>query len=344
MKIEVVGSEHGLIRRYARLARDSKKMAQTRMDSNAKLIQRLDSSYAGSTGLHLSRDLEHIYAEVMRNEYPDNNALAMFPIDRSVPPGAKTHTVRRIDQQGQAQVHRGKADDISTVSVSMDEETFPVLYYTIGVEWDHFEELASGFANSSLLDESLTAARDIMLEFWNDKTWNGDESNGLYGVLNYPYINKYVMGGAVFEHGGDAADMLSALQRLVDYPGELNKGKGIIRPNTVVMSVRMKQIIEGTYFSGVEGPTVLSRLESSKNVRVEAAWELQGTGPGGTDQVLAFKAGDRRSIANVAPIGFTQLPMQEQGFQYLIPCFMAHGGVIMRKPLMNVIGYATVAE
>lgn len=354
MNIDVVGSSHANrshYQRFAKMARNPKALAKYRQDSNARRfdsklenLKRTDSAYAQSSGLHLSRELEHVYSEVMRNDYPDNNALALFPIDRSVPPGAKNHTVKRIDVQGRAKVHRGKGDDIPTVSVGADEETFPVLYYTIGVMWDHFEEMASDFASSNLLDESLTGARDIMLEFWNEKTWFGDEENGLYGVLTYPFLNKYVMGGVVFQHGGDADAMLSALQRLVDFPGELNKGKSILRPNTVLVSVRMKQIIEGTYFAGVEGPTVLSRLESSKGVKVVAAWELQGTGPGGTDQVLCYKAGDKRSIANVAPVGFTQLPTQEQGFDYLIPCFMAHGGIIMRKPLMNVLGFATVQD
>jgi hypothetical protein len=349
MPVQVIRNDKQM-ERAARLARNPAALQKFRESENGRAfdkrldsLKRQDSAYAQSSGLTLARELEHIYSEVMRNDYPDNNALALFPIDRSVPAGAKTHTVKRVDVQGRAKVHRGKGDDLPTVSLNADEESFPVLYYTIAVEWDHFDEMAAGFAGANLLDESLTGARDIMLEFWNEKTWNGDEENGLYGVLNYPYINKYVMGGVVFEHGGDATAMLSALQRLVDYPGELNKGKGILRPNQVVVSVRLKQIIEGTFFAGTEGPTVLSRFEASKGVKVVAAWEMQGTGPGGTDQILVYKAGDTRSIANVTPMGFTQLPTQgADGFDYRIPCFMAHGGIIMRKALMNVIGYASV--
>lgn len=353
MDINVVGSNHTLhskIHRFARMGRNLKSLAAyresenaARFDSRLADLKRADSAYAQSSGLHLARELEHIYTEVMRNDYPDNNALSLFPIDRSVPAGARSHTVQRLDVTGKAQVHRGRGDNIPAVSVAKDEESFPVLYYTIGVEWDHFEEMASDFASSNLLDESLTGARDIMLEFWNQKTWFGDEENGLYGVLNYPYINKYVM-SATFAHGGSAEDMLAALQRLVDFPGQLNRGKQILQPNTVLMSIRAKQIIEGTYFSGVQGETVLSRLEASKGVKVVAAWELQGTGPGGSDQFLVYKAGDKRSVANVSPLGFTQLPTREQGFDYQIPCFMAHGGVIMRKALMNVLGYATVSD
>lgn len=350
MNIKIVGprndSVYSAYKRFARKGRNPKNLSNIRQTRNARKLdgrvqdgRRNDSSYAASSGLHLARELEHIYSEVMRNEYPDNNALSLFPMDRSVPPGAKNHTVKRIDIQGRPQVHRGRGGDIPTLNVSADEETFNVLYYTIGVDWDHFEELASDFANSNLLDEKLTGARDVMLEFWNEKTWYGNEELDQYGVLSYPYINKKVMSGVVFQTGGDAEAMLSALQALVDFPGILNKGKAVLRPNTMVMSVRMKHAIENTYFSGVN-ETVLQRLESTKGVRVVDAWEMQGTGPGGTDQVLCYKAGDKRSIANVAPMGFTQLPVQEDGFEYMIPCFMAHGGIIMRKPLMNIIGYA----
>lgn len=352
MSINIVGSQAGsrsFYHRFARMARNPSALKAFREDSNDKALEqslaplrRSDSQYAQSSGLHLSRELEHIYSEVMRDDYPENNALALFPMDRTVPAGARTHTVRRLNVQGQAKVHRGRGDSIPTVSMSADEETFPVLYYTIGVEWDHFEEMASGFANTNLLKESLMVARDTMLEFWNQKTWFGDEDHNLPGVLNNTYVNKKIISGVNFVHGGDADAMLTALQHLVDRPGELNKGSSILRPNTMIVSVRMKQILENTYFSGVSGETVLSRLESSKGITVVSAWEMQESGPGGTDQIFVYKKGDKNSVANVSPIGFTQLPVQQQGFEKSIPCFMAHGGVIMRKALMNIIGYATV--
>lgn len=319
----------------------AKGLKRDRVQANER-IRRQDSTFAGSNGLHLSRDLEYIYGETIKDDYPDNRALELFPIDQSVPPGAKTHTVRRLTGQGRMEIHRGRADDLPTVSLSQVEETFPVHYYVTSVVYDHFEQLASGYANSNMIAESMAEARNISLEFLNELTWDGSDVNDIYGVLNYPFLNKFVS-SAVFRYGGDAKAMLTALQRIVDFPKQLAKGKAVLRPNTMVVSNVILDIITGTYFEGTN-ETVLQRLEASKGIKVEEASELAGKGPGGTDAILVYKKGDKQSVANVVPMPFSTMPLQQQGFEYIIPCFMSHGGVIMRKPLMNVLAYVTVED
>lgn len=359
--------EYSRINRYARLG--ARGLASVRKKRNADslgktldlvkrddehsynaVVRDLQSRYdrkdsariSHSPGFAFARDLEHVYGEVLRDDYPDNNALTLFPIDRSVAPGKRTHTVRRLQESGRAEVHRGKAQDIPAVTLASVEETFNVLHYITGVEWDYFEKLSAQSAGFNLLGEHMTTARDVLLEFANTKTWYGDPINDLYGVLNYPYLNKMVMSG-VFRLGGDAPAMLQSFLKLINEPGQITKGIASLKINKVLVSIRMMDILEGTYFEGVQAESVLDRIKR-KGIDVEAVWEMQEAGPGGTDAVFAFRSGDKRSVANVIPMGFTSLPAQNDGFDYKIPCFMSHGGIIMRKPLMNILGYATVED
>jgi hypothetical protein len=72
--------------------------------------------------------------------------------------------------------------------------------------------------------------------------------------------------------------------------------------------------------------------------------ELDGIGGDNVDGMFAFSMGDKSSCVNVIPIQFTQLPMQTRDFEYQIPTFMTHGGVVMRKPLGNIVAFAPVSE
>ena len=60
-------------------------------------------------GFHFARELEHKYAEVLMEPRPLQNALRLFPIDTSVPPGAKFHTIHRIFGDGEVKVYRGSS-------------------------------------------------------------------------------------------------------------------------------------------------------------------------------------------------------------------------------------------
>lgn len=316
---------------------DARQVRQMRDHMNRR---HFDSMGPGQ-GLHLARQLEHIYDEVLREEFPPTNAMSMIPVDGSVPVGAKTHTVRRISQQGEAAVHRGNAREIPRVSVSQEEESFPVHHYVIGIGFDIFELAASDFANSKLRQELQDASQVIMQEFLNEKTWFGDEDHNIYGVLNYPWTPKRVLPLAATE-GADTDAMLAQINAAAGSAHE--ESKTVYSPNAVSVSPRMYRYMSTTRISNSVSDTTVLEFFKKANPRiqtVEEAWELQGRGPGGSD-IMFFHRRDRRSIANVIPQGFTMLPVQQVGIEYLIPCYMSHGGVIQRDVLNNLVCYIEV--
>lgn len=295
---------------------------------------------AGSNGFHLARQLEYIYAEVLREEFPPQSALEAFPLDNSVPAGATSHTVRRISQQGEAKVHRGNSSDVPRVGVTQEEESFPVRHYVVGIGLDIFELEASNFANSNLRQELQDAAQVTMMEFLNHKTWFGDEENGIHGVLNYPWIPKRVIN----QQFGPSADPMKVLAALNEAANQAHEdSKTVYSPNAVIMSPRLLRYLRTTRVDSSDSEKILDDFLSAnpKIQTAEEAWELQGAGPGGTDIMLFYRR-DRRSIANVIPKTFTMLPVQAQGFEMVVPCYMSHGGVVQRDVLNNVVCYVDV--
>jgi hypothetical protein len=308
---------------------------RARFDSIHREIR--GDAFDPSAALHMARDLEHVYTDVLREQFPAQNAFTLFPLDNSVPVGARTHTVRRLFQDGEAKVYRAGLE-IPRVGLSQQEEQFPVRHYVNSFAIDLFERLSSQFANFAEAAEKLRVARDVMMEFANIKTWYGDDLNGIYGVLNYPWLPKLVV-ATPFVSASAADDILAELNSIVNFPEE--QSKATFAPNTVVTSPRVRNFLSNTRIAGAVDNTLMKfwlETNSQGITSIEAARELQGVGPGGTDGFLAYRR-DRLGIVNVIPQAFTTLPVQSQGFEDMTFAYMSHGGVIMRDVGNNVLAW-----
>lgn len=335
--------------------RDIKKATKWRMDQNRQRIGEvlrdraamgalnMDSGQIQRQAFHFARELEHVYQEVLREQYAPNNALSLFAQDTSVPAGAKTHTVRRIMHEADVRYYDGNASDRGSAGASKVEKEFPIHPIVTSIKWDYFEQLATGFANSNLRTELEFAARQGMADFLNDKTWNGDEDRGVRGVLNYDWLPRSIS-GVDFVDGTDADTILSELHRLARF--SYIKSKQVFRPNRMITSPRLMDYLASRKRSATTDQTILEAFLQDRrqlqDMTVVEAHELEGAGPNGQDAILFDRAGDRMSVANVIPQGFSMLPVQRTGFSLEIPCYMLHGGVIMRYPLNNHLAYVPV--
>lgn len=312
--------------------------------ANPEFRRRLDAQFRQNPGLHSARQLEQVLTEVERTDYPANNFLELIPMSGEVSPGAESFTIQRIDQSGKPRVHRGKGTDVPAVSLRMAEANYKVKAYVLGVDWDHFEAMSSDFANSNLLAESLLAARDSHLAFLNDQTVYGDKDNDIYGVSSNPFVNKMVI-GTIFSEGTSGDLMLSALNKIANFPNRISKGTR--RPSRLVVSDRIDDIISSTPRGAGTDLSVKEVFLRNNPYIKDIIGVHEFTGEGGADNIdiiFAYTAGDKYSARNVVPVQFTQLPMQQANFDYSIPTFLTHGGVVMSKPLSNVVAYVTVSE
>lgn len=325
-----------MVRQNADLAdRVKRRMDARRADAKAR-GQRTDA-FDATAGLFLARELEYRYAELLREPHPRPDAFELFPIDTSVPVGARTHTVVRAYDSGEVKVVR-TGEDIPTVSQSRQEEQFPVRHYATSIAIDIFELASADFANWPIYAEKLRVARDKILEFGNRATWYGLESHGLYGITNYPWLAKAV---SAVDFGSASADaQLTELRRLGNW-SKLNS-QAVFAPNACVMSPRMREHFAGTRLTSVNDTTILEfflRHHATIDT-VEESPFLQGVGPGSTDGILFYRR-DRLGISNVVVQPFTTLPIERQGFDQRTIAYMSHGGVVMRDVGNNLLAWVT---
>ncbi len=311
------------------------KAARQRLDVHYRAKQGDD--FNAQSGLATARELEHIYSEVLREEFPEMTGLTLFPVDPSVPAGARKHTVRRIYGSGSAAVYRAGMDNIPMAGIGKEEETFNIRHYVNGFVLDIFSAASANLVSIALASELLREARDAMMRFANDATWYGLPEHGIYGVLDYPWLAKYIESQA-FNDSQGTLDQLKALHRIANYANDTQRG--VARPNAMAVATRVYNHISSTQLSVDNSKTILQAfLENNPFIKtVVQVDELSGVGPGGYDGILVYR-NDRLGITNVIPTGFTPIPVQRQGFETLQLAYMTHGGVIMRQVMNNLLAW-----
>jgi len=319
---------------------DPKRRRKWRQQVNAKRLDsiandtRLDSVQAPS-GMHLSRDLEYLYDEVLEEEFPAPEGFEFFPLDPSVPEGANTHTVRRVRKAGNARVYRGNSRRTGSVSLSQDEKPYQIRHYVTEIELDFFEEKASNFSNSSIRTRLEDAAKEALLELADDAIWYGLPEDGIPGVLQYLFMPKRYP-ATKFDGTANPSDVLSALHDIANTPA--NFSKSLFKPDTMLVSDRLRRYLVTEGMGDSSGDSIAERfLRHQEEIDgIQGTYELQNVDGDGRDGILCYK-NTRRAVSNVVPTMPTMLPVERNGFEVTIPVYMTHGGIIQRKPLNNVL-------
>lgn len=353
------------VKQFDSYATTPKREQEARMRANKAVIEQTlnDPQFrfqAESQGINLDavasggavafmRELEHVYTEILRETYEPLNAKALIPIDTQVPLGKKTHTVRRIDHQGSMDWYRRNSIDEGNVSFSTDEKSYPVNVAVTKIEMNFFDQLAMGQVRSTNLEGELrNAANRVADEFYNEKTWFGDDSVGHLGVWNYPFVPKLISGVTFGPGGGTPIQQLNELIRL----SRINKDptKGVFYPTECAMPIRYMDYFQSTYIDTAGSKaTILEEFRKLSNIRqVHEVHETSGAGPdngaGANYDILFFFRRDKRAIASSVLKTLTFMPLQREGFDMYIPAYMVLGGVIMRDPLHNLVAYTNYSE
>jgi len=298
-------------------------------------------TFAAGSGYHFPRELEHSLNEVLREKYVPMNSFRLFGADTSTPVGAQSIQAGRLHEFGEAGFHR-RGQPLSMVGNNRQEQIWPVRYAVAAFGYDLFQRLASDFAGSNMVSENMRTCREILARFINWTNWFGNDDVGMYGVLNYPYMPRFISAVA-FNDNSSPIDILNALLDGASF-AETNS-QGTFKPTDCVMSPRIRKYVFNRDKNSVSasdksiGQVFVERQEEI-NV-VESAGELQGTGPGGTDGILFYR-NDRNGIERVQVGGvFNALPPQEVGMETVVPCWTGTGGIRQRDPGNNTLMWVT---
>jgi len=304
---------------------------------------RHDALPAGASAL--PRDLEFIRArELEQIRRPLNSDL--FPVDRSVPIGAREHTYRRRVGRGEAVVTRGDTENYGHARTGRVEQKFPVIYLVSSVRQTYFETLSSDYAGIQQYAADLRMAYRVVDERKNGILWNGHAPTGVYGALNFPGLMKKVMS---VTFGGASTSNFDTLARAVhervDTPADLS-GEAM-QPNTLVVSPKIYRHMAHTKDTDGSGVTLLQFILAGQDAtngirRVVKAAELAGIGPNGEDGMFAF-ADDLDALSNIEVMPTMTMPVyQASALSYLTLVVAAIGGVTMPNAGNNILGLANV--
>lgn len=321
-------------------------MNKARLDAAGFGVGRGDSDDDVADSYHLARELEHVYDEIIQEQFAPAGAFEKFPLDQRVPPGATSHTVQRVGFTGEPRVYRSTdaaEPDRGRANVRKDEDSFPVRYYVQDIPLDFFDELHSDFAQSRLREELIEAAEITMERFATEKVWQGDDRHGIKGILNYPWLQKRALTEPFTENGSNDTikDQVLRTEQFI-----IENSETRARPDRAVTSPRLANFLKrqdaSPNYRGSLADEILDRLDLIDEWETDP--DLENFGGDDVDGIL-FYTDNRRAIANVVPEPFSMLPVRERGsFDLVIPTYMSHGGIVMRDPWANALALAQVTD
>lgn len=307
------------------------KLAQMVVADSARLDRAGWRADAGETRLFATM-LKHIVARAVPTLYIPNKARMQFPVDNSIPAGARSVAFHRVfdhDDDDLGQISK-RADDILEVSLGAEEILVKMTSYARAFSWalDELEEAAFGLVNLQM--EGLSALNRAAERVFELIALQGDAAAGTYGMYNDAAITPtavvtgtwsaatadqiYVDARTLIEAVWTASGKNYRPTRLV-VPSESWTYMGEVRANT---DRTVLEMLNGAYPG-------LQVLEASPRADL---YDAAGTGP----RMLAFTYApdlarilESRRFALEAP--------ERRGFNYRIPGRQKLGGAAVVVPL-----------
>jgi hypothetical protein len=320
-----------------------------RMDSKfvKELIARGDfeprtDALTGAAG-GFPRDFEFIYQEVLEEPRRPLNMTRLWQMDTRVPLGARTHTVRRNLNSGDAAVTRTGGIDVPVVRGHRVEESFPVIYIVAGVEVNWFEMISNNFEGRNQFADDTRHAVRVIEERMNRIAFNGDAPTQVFGFLNYPHLAKSVSPEVYTVGGSSPAAILGDLNDTANFAMEASGGT--FSPNRMATSIRLRNFLMQNQFSAASDVSIGEFfLKGHETINtIEGVHELEGIGPNGEDGIAVYDDSiQSTTFVMVQPP--TALPAaQIDSFRNQVVYVAAIGGTVMRDVGNNHLRFAVAA-
>lgn len=300
---------------------------------------------ANETAMFL-RELEHIYAKVNEQVYPEYKARQLMRINSEPSNADENHTFRTFDRVGEAKiVSTYTPNDFPNVEVTGAEFTSRIVSLGNSFGYTIQEMRASSATGRSLPQMRGSAARASMESKLDRLACVGDSATGLVGLANVAGTNNL---DSYATHDWTNAGTTVA-QMVADLNAASNAlftaSKGVTQADTLLLPTAAYSSIINTPVSLTYGaPVSVAQylLAQNKWLKKIDFWSQLDTADGvGGPRALLYQ--DMPETAElVIPQDFEQFAPQLVGLRYDINCHMRWGGVKSVQPFrigkMDVIG------
>ena len=295
-----------------------------------------------SENAFLLRQVEQIAARTYDKKYPKLYARKFVPINGSIDRGAQTYTFARYSQFGMAQLLNAYSDQLPRSDVKVTEESIQIKGMGASYGYSLQDLRAAMMANVPLDQKKANAARRGFELLVDRILAIGDTATGMVGMLNQPNALAYTVpnGASGVATWADKtpleilADMVGICLFIPNSTGQVEEPNSLILPRT-----QYTQIATTPMFSvGGSDLTILEYFKRNMPQVDVGMWpKCAGIGANGTDIMMAFdKSPD--AFEGVIPQEFEQLPPQQEGLNFTVPCHGRIGGVVFYYPLSQAIG------
>lgn len=316
------------------------KLDQMHYDANELRYIESTNRLDANESVFFARQLEYVKSQTYDIKYPALSALALFPIDTSAGPGAKTITYRQYDSVGAAKVLANYANDLPQANVTAKEFTANVRGIGISYEYDVQEIRYAQQAGVPLEARKAASARKAHDQKINQLAWYGDADHGLPGFFTNPNIPGYTVTADGAGGGGSSKLWVNktAAQIIRDVNGIINQvrtqSKGIHMANEVWMPIAQYALISSMPRADGTDQTVLTFLQANNpGVTFKAVLEMDNALSSGTlDTMVAIEVSPENLQLNL-PMPFMQHAAQQKGLAFQVPCESRVCGVVTYYPL-----------
>lgn len=298
----------------------------------ATVIPQIDpqARHDANETLAFARGLEYVYSQTYDVKYPELMARQILPVDYSVPNGAKQHTYRQFDMEGEAAIVDDSANDFPNVEGSGLEFTGKVV--SIG---DSYRYSINDLRQAQMLGLNLDTmkaqiARKIMERKLDQLACLGDTATGLLGIARHTSIGS--IGGQTGTWSNATAEQIQA-----DIDNMLvkvnNDTKGAQEANTLVLPVGLYNTLRVKYFTaGGFRRSVMEEIQTRNSQLRILKWSRLETANGSNGRRVIVGQFDPETCAMIVPQEFEQLPPQPKAMSLVVSCHMRFGGVTVRYP------------
>jgi hypothetical protein len=301
------------------------------MSNNQKFVK-LD---AGET-VFFARELEFIKSKSYDVKYAELKARSLLPISYEAGPGAESITYSQYDHLGLAKLISNYANDLPRADVKGKQFTAPVRSLGASYGYNLQEIRAAKMVGKPLEQRRANAAKRAVLQLENTIAMFGDADHGLGGFLSNPNITVVSVptgaSGSPLWINKTPDEILKDLNTVANTP--FNVTKGVEMADTMLLPLNQYTQIASTARSANSDTTILEYFLKNNPFIKSVDWlnELKGVGVAGSDSMLAYRR-DPDALTLEIPQDFEQLPVQEEGLEFTIPCHSRLGGVLIYYPL-----------
>ncbi len=323
---------------------------QWRTDS--EILQRTSQMDADSTAF-FARQLEYVKAQTYDKRYAELKARALIPVSNEGGPGIDSITYYQYDMLGVAKIIGAYANDLPRADVRGKMFTAPVHEAADSYGYTIRDIAKARFAGIPLEQRKANAALRAIEELVNKIAWFGDSEHNLPGFFTQPNVPAE----AVADSGtGNSPLWINKTPNQILYDmnqvanSVMSNTKGVEQPDTLLLPLTQFNYIASTPRSDLSDTTILDFFLQNNPYIKNVEWlneltydaSVPGSGASGLgfneDMMVAYRR-DPDKIELRIPQDFEQLPVQEQGLEFIIPCRLLIGGVVMPYPLSANFAY-----